>query len=430
MLNELFDTNPEKSPRWSPTTKLVVGLTLAAIIFSMFISFRTFLGPVLSAVIISYLIYPWARRISHYMHIPWRITVTLLYLCVLATLLSLITWGGINLVEQIQNLINFLQSTINDLPDIITRLTDQPQVIGPFTLDWQRLDVTALANQLLSIVQPLLSQAGTLVGTIASSAASIIGWSLFAIVLSYFIVSETQGNASRLVKLQIPGYRDDFKRMGRELSIIWNAFLRGQLILFTLTAIIYMVTLSILGVRYNFGLALLAGLARFLPYIGPLISWSTDSIVAYSQGYTVFGLTTEYYALVVLITVWFTDAIIDNFISPRIFSNALKIHPAAVMVCALLAFNLMGVLGIVLAAPALATLKLLFDYTVRKLLDMDPWADFERTSPPAPLYRVILQYSIQGWEIARGIYSRVRLWINHLRKSSGDRPITPSGPNP
>jgi len=429
MLNELSDPNPEKSPRWSPTTKLVVGLTLAAILFSMFISFRTYLGPVFGAVIISYLIYPWARRISHYIHIPWRITVTLLYLCVLAALLSLITWGGINLVEQIQNLINFLQSTINDLPDIIARLTAQPQVIGPFTLDWQRLDLTTLVNQLLAIIQPLLSQAGTLVGTIASSAASIIGWSLFSIVLSYFIVSETQGNASRLVKLQIPGYRDDFNRVGRELSIIWNAFLRGQLILFTLTAIIYMVTLSILGVRYNFGLALLAGLARFLPYIGPLISWSTDSIVAYSQGYTIFGLTTEYYTLVVLITVWFTDAIIDNFISPRIFSNALKIHPAAVMVCALLAFNLMGVLGIVLAAPALATIKLLFDYTVRKLLDMDPWADFERTSLPIPLYRVILQYSFQGWEIARGIYSRVRLWINHLRKSSSDRNITPSGPN-
>jgi predicted PurR-regulated permease PerM len=428
MLNELFDPNPEKSPRWSPTTKLVVGLTLAAIVFSMFISFRAFLGPVLAAVIISYLVYPWAKRISHYIHIPWRLTVLLLYFCMLVGLLGVITWGGITLVEQIQNLINFLQKTVNDLPDLIARLTAQPQVIGPFILDWQRLDVVAIVNQALAIIQPLLSQAGTLVGTIASSAASIVGWSLFSIVLSYFIVSETQGSASRLMNLHIPGYRDDFRRMGRELSIIWNAFLRGQLILFTITAAIYMVTMTILGMRYNFGLALLAGLARFLPYIGPLISWSTDSIVAYSQGYTVFGLPTEYYMLTVLITAWVTDAIIDNLISPRIFSNALKIHPAAVMVCALLAFNLMGILGIVLAAPALATLKLVFDYTVRKLLDMDPWADFERTSPPIPLYQVILQYSFRGWEFARVLFFRVRQWINQLHKPGSDRDITPSSP--
>jgi predicted PurR-regulated permease PerM len=428
MMNDLFDPEPEKSPRWSPTIKLVVALTLTALIFSMFISFRAFLGPVLGAIIISYLIYPWARRISRLIHIPWRIIVTLLYLLVLVSLMGLIAWGGINLVEQIQNLIKFLQTTINDLPDMIARLTSHPQVIGPFTLDWQRLDVATLVNQLLSIVQPLLSQAGTLVGTIASSAANIVGWSLFSIVLSYFIVSESQGSASRLLNLQIIGYRDDFKRMGQELAIIWNAFLRGQLILFTITAAIYMVTMSILGVRYNFGLALLAGLARFLPYIGPLISWSTDSIVAYSQGYTFFGLSTEYYMLTVLVTAWFTDAIIDNFISPRIFSNALKIHPAAVMVCALLAFNLMGILGIVLAAPALATLKLVFDYTVRKLLDMDPWADFERTSPPTPLYQVVIKYFFMALDFVRGAFFRAKLWLRQLRKHDGDRNINPSSP--
>ncbi len=430
MLNELFDPDPEKSPRWSPTTKLVIGLTLAAILFTLFLSFRSFLSPVLAAVIISYLVYPWAKRISHFIHIPWRLTVTILYLLVLFGMMGLVAWGGITLIEQIQNLIKFLQSTVNDLPNMIARLTAQPQVIGPFVLDWQRLDVAALVNQLLAIVQPLLSQAGTLVGTLASSAAGIIGWTLFSIVLSYFIVSETQGSANRLLNLHIPGYREDFKRIGRELSIVWNAFLRGQLILFTLTVTIYTITMAILGVRYYFGLALLAGLARFLPYIGPIISWSTDSIVAYSQGYTFFGLSTEYYTLTVLITAWITDAIIDNLISPRIFSNALKIHPAAVMVCALLAFNLMGILGIVLAAPALATIKLIFDYTVRRLLDTDPWADFERTSPPTPLYQMVLQYSFRAWEFLRTLFLRGRTWWSGLHKTREDQNITPTGPKP
>jgi predicted PurR-regulated permease PerM len=421
MLNDPSDNNSDSSPQWSSTTKLVIGLTLAALLITLFISFRVFIGPVLLAVILAYLVYPWASRINRFVHIPWRLTVTLMYLLILVALASLITWGGITLVEQISNLIKFLQSAVNDLPNFISRLTSQPQVIGPFTLDWQRLDVAALINQLLGIVQPILSQAGNLVGTVASSAASIIGWTMFALVLSYFIVSETRGNPSRLINLQIPGYREDFKRMGQELGIIWNAFLRGQLILFTLTASIYMITLGILGVRYYFGLALLAGLARFLPYIGPIISWSTDAIVAFSQGYTMFGLPPETYTLTVLITVWLTDAVIDNLISPRIFSNALKIHPAAVMVCALLAFNMMGIIGIVLAAPALATIKLVFDYTVRKLLDLDPWANFERTAPPAPLYQVAIEYSIVVWNFIREWYARGRVWMRRLRKQRVNR---------
>lgn len=406
----------EDSPPWGNTTKLVIGLTLATLIVSLLISFRTFLGPVLMAVIISYLLYPWAARIQHHIHIPWRLLVGLIYLLALFSLISLITWGGITLVEQIQNLIKFLQTAINDLPDFFARVTAQPQVIGPFIFDWRQLDVATLINQLLGIVQPILNQAGTLVGTIASSAASIIGWTIFALVLSYFIVSETEGGPSRLLNLQIPGYREDFLRIGQELAIIWNAFLRGQVILFILTASIYTVTLGILGVRYYFGLALLAGLARFLPYIGPVISWTTDVIVAFSQGYTSFGLPPESYTLVVLITVWVTDAIIDNLISPRIFSNALKIHPAAVMVCALLGFNLVGIIGIVLAAPVLATVKLIFDYTLRKLLDLDPWANFERTAPPVPLYKLIVGYVRISWDFTLKLFFRIRDWAKRLRK--------------
>ena len=388
---------------------------MAAIAFGLFASFKAFLGPILFAIIISYLFYPWAVRIHRYIHIPWRLTVTIIYLLTIIGFISLVTWGGITLVEQIQNLISFLQRAVNDLPTFFADLTAQPQVIGPFTIDWARLDFPTLINQALGIIQPILSQAGTLVGTIAGSAASIIGWTFFAFILSYFIVSETSIEPRSSIRLQIPGYAEDFQRIGQELSIIWNAFLRGQLILFLITATIYTTTMGILGVRYYFGLALLAGLAKFLPYIGPVISLSTDVIVAFSQGYTLFGLDPQTYALVILGTAWFTDVMIDNFVAPRIFSNVLKIHPAAVMVSALVGFNLMGIIGIVLAAPVVATVKLIFDYTVRKLLDMDPWADFERTPPPIPLHQVLLQYLTGGWKITREIMARARSWWHHLR---------------
>ena len=415
MFENPIDENPGKSPFWSPTTKLVIGLTMAAIAFGLFSSFRSFLGPIFFAIIISYLFYPLAVRIHRYIHIPWRLTVTIIYLLTIIGLLSLVTWGGITLVDQIQNLISFLQRAVNDLPDFIAQLTAQPQVIGPFTIDWSKLDFPTLMNQALGIIQPILAQAGALVGTVAGSAASIIGWTFFSFILSYFIVSETKVGSANAIRLQIPGYAEDFRRIGQELSIIWNAFLRGQLILFLISTTIYTVTLGILGVRYYFGLALLAGLAKFLPYIGPLISLTTDTIVALSQGYAIFGLDPQIYAVVVLGTAWISDAIIDNFVSPRIFSNVLKIHPAAVMVSALVGFNLMGIIGIVLAAPVVATVKLIFDYTVRKLLDMDPWANFERTPPPVPLHQVIIQYLTIGWNITRVIAARARSWWHRLR---------------
>ncbi len=416
MLNkDAGNGSPQPSPRWGYSTKIVIGLSLSAIFVLLLISIRSLLGPIILAFMLSYLLYPWTERLQHLTRLPWRIAASVVYLLVLFLILGLLTWGGITLVEQVQNLIHFLQGTIDDLPDFINQLTQAPVIIGPFTLDWKNVDVPAIINQLLGIIEPFLSQAGSLVGTLATSAASILGWTIFALVLSYFVVAETRGGLQRMINLPIPAYREDFKRIGHELSIIWNAFLRGQLILFSLTVTIYTITFGILGVRYYFGLALLAGFARFLPYIGSLISWTTYSVVAFSQGYTSFGLMPQYYMLLVFGTAWTTDTILDNLVSPRIFSNALKIHPAAVMVTALIGFNLMGIIGIVLSAPVLATLKLILDYTLHKLLDLDPWANLEHSQPPVPIHLLIWNHLQTLAKTLRLIGEQARVLIQRLR---------------
>jgi hypothetical protein len=89
---------------------------------------------------------------------------------------------------------------------------------------------------------------------------------------------------------------------------------------------------------------------------------------------------------------WVSDIIIDNFVSPRVMSNALKIHPAAVLVMVLVSASLFGFIGILLSAPVLASLKLLFTYIARKLMDMDPWSEMETYPEPVPLHEMIKRF--------------------------------------
>jgi hypothetical protein len=91
------------------------------------------------------------------------------------------------------------------------------------------------------------------------------------------------------------------------------------------------------------------------------------------------------YALIVVGCAWISDVIIDNFVSPRIMSNALKIHPAAVLVMVIISGSLFGFIGVLLSAPILASLKLVFTYVFRKLMDLDPWEGLLTTSPPLSL---------------------------------------------
>jgi hypothetical protein len=69
-------------------------------------------------------------------------------------------------------------------------------------------------------------------------------------------------------------------------------------------------------------------------------------------------------------------------------ADVLKVHPAGVLVMALVAANLLGILGVVIAAPFLATLQLFGQYILRKMLDQDPWPGGEaetRTHPTQSL---------------------------------------------
>jgi predicted PurR-regulated permease PerM len=204
------------------------------------------------------------------------------------------------------------------------------------------------------------------------------------------VLAESGGLRNRIVIVDIPGYAEDLARLSRELGRVWNAFLRGQIIIFFLTVIVYSIVLSVLGVHYALSLAFLAGLARFVPYVGPAINWVVLVLVSYFQVYKLLGLSPFYYTLLVLVIALVIDQIFDNIVSPRILSDALKVHPAAVLVAAIVAANLFGILGVVVAAPILATATLLWKYTMRKMLDVNPWPEEELHHTPPPLGSRIL----------------------------------------
>ncbi len=372
------------SPSWGTNTKLVVALTIVVIVGALLVKFQFILTPLLIALVLAYLFHPIADFFQRRLGLSWNASVGVIYLIVILLLISLLTLGGVGLVQQVQSLVTIIQDAITNLPQLIASISGRVYQFGPFKVDFSALDLKALSSQILGMVQPLLSRTGTVVSTIAGGAANFFGWTLFVILVSYFVLAESGGLRDRIIDVDVPGYTQDLDRLSRELGRIWNAFLRGQIIIFFLAVIVYSIVLSVLGVHYALSLAFLAGLARFVPYVGPAVNWIVLVIVAYFQTYKLLDLSPFNYTLLVLVTALVIDQIFDNIISPRILSDALKVHPAAVLVAAIVAANLFGILGVIVAAPILATATLLWKYTMRKMLDTNPWPEAESHHPPPP----------------------------------------------
>jgi len=405
-------------------TKLVIALTLVAILAWVLARFQSFIAPLLMAFILSYLLYPIASFLNRKAHLSWRAAVGMIYLSLVVLLLSLLTVGGLGLIQQIQSLVRLVEDSLVELPGLIANFLDWVNLNSPFPVDMSTFDINTVTNQLLSVVQPLLGQTGELLGTLAGGAAQGAGWGAIILWVSFFVLSESGGLRGGIIKIDIPGYGEDLARLGRELGRIWNAFLRGQFILFFLSVVVYSILLGALGLRYALGLALLAGLARFLPYIGPAINWIVLILVAYFQGFKLFGMTPLGYTLLVIALAVFMDFLLDNLVSPRIMADALKVHPAGVLVMALVVANLLGILGVVIAAPILATLQLIGRYMLRKMVDQDPWPEpepegSEPGAPPSWLIR------LRGaWQTVR---SKVRPPTPNEKTSKSDPGVQSKG---
>jgi predicted PurR-regulated permease PerM len=288
---------PPSSPHWGATAKLVVTLTLVVIIGALLVRFKFIIGPILMAFVLAYLLLPLASLVSKRTPLSWALTVNLIYLIFVIILLALLTWGGVGLIGQIQNLITAIQNYASQLPSFIESLSHQIYVVGPFKFDFSTIDWQTIAQQILAYIEPALGQVGGLVGTLASGAASTLGLMAFVVIVSYFFLLESGGFRSRIFQVDIPGYTKDIQRLSQKLGRIWNAFLRGQIIIFFSKVIVYTVFMSILGVHYAVGVALIAGFASFLPYIGPAINWIVLGLVTYFQGVYPFSLSPFAYSI-------------------------------------------------------------------------------------------------------------------------------------
>lgn len=391
------------SPSWSSTTKLVIGLSFVGIVAALLIYFRSIIGPLLLAFILAYLLHPVVGRLNRATRLNWRMSVNLVFLIVVILLIALLTLSGFAVVQQIQSLIRVVESFVNDLPEIAEALSERAYVIGPFVFNFNQFDLQSLTAQLLPNLQSMVGRITTLVSTFAASAAITLGWGLFVLLVAYFLLAESGQVSGEIIRVEIPGYDADVRRLVFELQNIWNTFLRGQLVIFLLTILLYTALMTILGVRYALGIAILAGLARFIPYLGPLVVWIVLILVTLLQGQNYFGLPTWQYAILVVVLSVVLDQVIDNIVTPRFLGQTLGVHPAAVLVGAIVAANLIGIIGLLLAAPVLATMKLLGGYVSRKMLDLDPWP------PSAPPTRPLEFPWIRG---AR----KIRSWWHTSRK--------------
>lgn len=404
------------SPLWGWGTKLIVGVLLVVGFLALLIRFNEYFKMLLVAFLLSFLLSPVCNLLRKGLRINWRVSVAIVYILLAGLIFWGLARGGTGLAVQVQNLFQTLIDNVDNITELLERWSSQAIAIGPFTFTTPQLNFELLGEWISESLQPIVSQAGNIATTVVGRVGGFVFNLAITYMVSFFITSESDGVRERIINISIPGYEEDFQRLGQEVGKIFNSFIRGEFIVVSIAILIYSVYLGFMGLPYFFVLALIAGLGRFIPYIGAGIGWVAFFIGALLQNPTPYGLTPVIYALLVVGIAFIIDMLLDQLLMPRVMGNSLQVHPAAIMISALVGAQLMGILGVILAAPAFATLKLFLRYTSRKLFDQDPWEGmqyYQKPKEPALLkgLRVIW---VKIFTFIEKPFCKVRDWFKEL----------------
>jgi hypothetical protein len=154
---------------------------------------------------------------------------------------------------------------------------------------------------------------------------------------------------------------------------VWDSFVRGQILLMVIIGSVVGVGAAVLGLPNALSLGLLAGFLELVPSLGPFLATIPAVLIALLQGSSHFNIDHGWFALIVLAFYVGVQSMENTFIVPRVLGDAVKVHPLVILAGVIVGAATVGVLGVFLAAPVIASLRDILGYLYRKVLNVEPF---------------------------------------------------------
>jgi len=372
------------SPPWSQTTKRIVAvIAIGLILFVMRQINATVWTSLIIALVLAYLLSPLAgffeRRLHRVDNFGLRRS-----LAVLLTWIVVIGLFALFIGLIVPATVSQLRQFADDLPGLVAEaeadlkevLSNEITIGRTKIVPWDELEKafapedgegTTFTERLQSATLSLADPALGFVGGVVSFLFTIF----FVLVMLFYLMRDGPLFVTYVVGSVPESYQGDARLIFRELAQIWNAYLRGQIMLCFAVAVATYIAALILGLPQPLLLALVAGFLEFIPNLGPTIAQIPALLFAFTTDSSTIATLDAglFYAVVVSLTYIAIQQLEAIFLVPRILGGSLNLHPFVVLVAILIGANLGGVLGVVLAAPIMATLRLFGRYLRAKLLD-------------------------------------------------------------
>lgn len=361
---------------FSPTQVRAAAWTSIAVVTWLLLTLLApVLMPFLLAAVLAYALHPWVERMRLRRVPRWLgagLAISLLMLVLFAVVLLI--------VPVITKQVPLLRDQV---PALLERLNDWVVPLAArFGVD-ARVDVSVVREGLRSLIS---GHEGELVEGLLSSlriggsaAAAVVGNLFLMPIVAFYLLLDWDKLVLRAKGLIPPRWRENVQSFLDETDEVLGQYLRGQLLVMGILAVLYTVLLALVGLDLALPIGVFTGLAVFVPYLGFGLGMILALLAALLEFQSILGV-----ALVA--GVYMLGQVIESmYLTPRLLGERIGLHPIAV-IFALLAFgHLFGFVGVLIALPASAVLLVAIRRARNEYLKSDLYLDKAPSGAAAPL---------------------------------------------
>lgn len=326
-------------------------LYLLVKLFPMYGAAATFLlrllAPFLVSALIAYLLYPVIDKL-HVYHLPRGLAILMIYLLFFGGVAYLVYRLYPTVVHQVHDLNQQLPVLIRQYEILIYQMYEYTSFLPEMIHDKMDEVIRGVEAGLGNVLDGLI-------GGMTKLFDMVIFLTVIPVLVFYYL--KDYDNLKGYVKRFVPEkYESRMSRMVHAVDESLGNYIRGQLLVCLFVGLSSWIAFQLLGLDYALLLAIVMAVTNIIPYFGPIIGAAPAVAIAL----TISGQMVLFVVLAILVI----QVIEGNLLSPYIVGKSIDIHPVAIIFALLLGGQLFGVIGLIIAVPLLAVLKVVVTETL------------------------------------------------------------------
>lgn len=312
------------------------------------------ISPIFIGFLVAWLFEPLVKKLQA-KKVPRLLGCILSYLLILGVIFLIAYMFIPSLVTQIKDFVAAAPEIFKELTKFVTNIIEKFDTNHLINIKDVKKEITSIISNFgMGLVSNLPEYALSIGKSIINGGLNFV----LGLMIGFYLLFDFDKVNENIDKMLPKTWKENFRELTKRINTSLRSYVQGVLLVMFLVFLTQSIGLTLAGMEAPLLFALFCAVTDIIPYFGPYIG----GIPAVIVGFTISPIT----GICVLISILVVQLLENNFYQPLIMGHTMQLHPVTIMLGLLIFEHFFGILGMVIATPVIACIKVLLIFVNEK----------------------------------------------------------------